>query len=229
VLALHEAATDLAATEEKERPGRVERVAENGPGLAFRDVSLVSTTGELLVARFAAEVSPGERVLVDATPPAAAALFRAVAGLSSWGSGRIEFPEGVVPFFMGERPYLSKATLAEILADPRQTADFSRAELTSVLVEVGLTPLIPALGTTAPWEQELSLEDQQRLGIARALLHSPAWLFIHDATSALNEADEAKLMNTLVTRLPHTTIVTITHRSVIDRFHQRHIALTRAA
>ncbi|WP_291298285.1 ABC transporter ATP-binding protein/permease [Elioraea sp.] len=227
VLALYEAATDIGHEPERERPDEVERVAENGPGLTFRDVSLVSPAGAVLVSRFNAAVAPGERVLVEATPPAAAALFRAVAGLSVWGSGRIELPEGAVPFFIGEQPHLPEATLADILAEPRAPADVPRAEAAAALVEVGLASLIPSLGTFAAWEQELSIEDQQRLGIARALLHKPGWIFIHDATSALEASAEEEMMTLLVTHLPGAAIVTIAHRPAIEQLHQRRIALTR--
>ncbi len=228
VLALHEAASDIGEEQETDRPGEIERVAKNGPGLSFLDLSLVSASGEVLVRRFNASVAPGERLLVEATPPAAAALFRAVAGLSAWGSGTIELPEGAVPFFLGERPYLPEATLAEILADPRAPGEVSRAQMTAAMVEAGLAALIPSLSVAAAWEQELSVEDQQRLGIARAILHRPAWLFMHDAMSALDAEQEDRLMGVLVASLQGSAIVTIAHRAALDRFHQRRIALTRA-
>jgi putative ATP-binding cassette transporter len=229
VLALDEAASDLAAAAGAARPGEVERVPENGPGLAFRDVSLVSAAGEVLVSRFSAEIGPTERVLVEATPQAAAGLFRAIAGLAPWGSGRIELPEGVVPFFLGERPYLPEARLSQVLAEPHADAGLPQAETASVLVAVGLAHLIPALDTTAAWEQELGLADQQRLGIARALLHRPAWLFMHEALSALDAEEEERLTALIVSRLPDATLVTITHRTAVERLHQRRIALSRGA
>jgi putative ATP-binding cassette transporter len=226
VLALHEAAGDLGAAGVAGQ-GEVDRVAENGPGLAFRDVSLVSASGEVLVSHFSAEIAPGERVLIEATPQAAAALFRAMAGLSPWGSGRIELPEGVVPHFVGERPYLPEAPLADVLAEPRVAGAAAPAELAPILVNMGLAHLLPALATTAAWEQELGLEDQQRLGIARLLLHRPAWVFMHDPLSALDAAEEERLIAALFAQLPDAAIVTITHRPAVERLHQRRIALAR--
>jgi putative ATP-binding cassette transporter len=227
VLVLHEAAGDLGAAAEASRPGEVARVAENGPGLAFRDLSLVSASGELLVSGFSAEIGPGERVLIEATPQAAAALFRAIAGLSPWGSGRIELPEGVLPCFAGERPYLPEATLADVLAEPHAKEAGSPAGIAPILVRTGLAHLIPSLATTAAWEQELGLEDQQRLGIARVMLHRPAWLFLHDPLSALDAAAEERLMEALFAALPEAAIVTITHRTAVERLHERRIALAR--
>jgi putative ATP-binding cassette transporter len=97
-----------------------------------------------------------------------------------------------------------------------------------VLVAVGLAHLIPSLGATAAWEQELGLADQQRLGLARALLQRPSWLFLHEALSALDAEEEERLMALLVARLPDAALVTIAHRTAIERLHPRRIALTRS-
>ena len=226
VLRLHDAVSNVVDGRYDDEPGRLRRLPENGPGLAFRDLSLVSPGGEVLVAHLAAAIHPGERVLIETTPQAATALFRAIAGLSPWGAGRIELPDDVQPFFMSDRPYLAEAPLAELLAAPREPASFPPRELAQAMVDAGLAPLVPRLATAAAWHQELSIEDQQRLGFARALLHRPRWLLMHEATSGLDAATEERLMGLLATRLPDTAVVTIAHRPVAGhRFHRR-IALT---
>jgi putative ATP-binding cassette transporter len=226
VLRLHDAVSDLIDGQYDDEPGRLRRVPENGPGLAFRDLSLVSPAGEVLVAHLDAEIRPGERVLVETTPQAATALFRAIAGLSPWGAGRIELPDDAQPFFMSDRPYLTEAPLAELLAAPREVASFPPGDVAQAMVDAGLAHLVPRLGTVAAWDEELGVEDQQRLGFARALLHRPRWLLMHEATSGLDAESEERLMGLLVTRLPETAIVTIAHRPVAGhRFHRR-IALT---
>ena len=69
----------------------------------------------------------------------------------------------------------------------------------------------------------LSLGEQQRLGIARALLHAPDYLFLDEATASLDEAAEAALYRLLQQRLPHATIVSIGHRSTLAAFHRRRL------
>jgi vitamin B12/bleomycin/antimicrobial peptide transport system ATP-binding/permease protein len=77
----------------------------------------------------------------------------------------------------------------------------------------------------AHWNRMLSLGEQQRLGIVRALLHAPDYLFLDEATASLDEASEATVYRLLQERLPRTTIVSIGHRSTLADFHTRRLTL----
>jgi putative ATP-binding cassette transporter len=73
----------------------------------------------------------------------------------------------------------------------------------------------------------LSPGEQQRLGIARALLHAPDYLFLDEATASLDEDSEAALYQLLQDRLKTATIVSIGHRPTLNAFHRRRLTLMR--
>ena len=73
----------------------------------------------------------------------------------------------------------------------------------------------------------LSLGEQQRLGIARALLQKPDFLFLDEATASLDEPSEAVLYRLIQERLPDATVVSIGHRSTLAAFHRRRLTLER--
>ena len=74
----------------------------------------------------------------------------------------------------------------------------------------------------------LSGGEQQRLGVARALLVKPDWLMLDEATSALDEAGEADLYKVMVDGLPRTGIVSVGHRSTLAAFHTRFVDMKPA-
>ena len=87
--------------------------------------------------------------------------------------------------------------------------------------------LAARLDEEAHWNRTLSLGEQQRLGIARALLHAPQYLFLDEATASLDETSETALYRLLEQKLPATTIVSIGHRSTLEAFHQRNVVMAR--
>ena len=61
------------------------------------------------------------------------------------------------------------------------------------------------------------------------MLAKPDWLFLDEATAAMDEQLEAELYRMLAVELPHTTIVSIGHRSTLAALHQRPVAMTPTA
>ena len=126
-----------------------------------------------------------------------------------------------------QRPYFPVGSLQAAIVFPGEAGSFGADRVAEVLTQVGLPQLASRLEEEAHWNRMLSLGEQQRLGLARALLHAPNYLFLDEATASLDEPSEAALYKLLMEKLPATTIVSIGHRSTLDAFHQRNIALVR--
>jgi putative ATP-binding cassette transporter len=169
-----------------------------------------------------------ERTLV--TGPSGAGkstLFRAIAGIWPFGSGSIAIPANATLMMLPQRPYFPIGALQAAIFYPAEADAFSSDQVRDALISVGLPRLATQLGEEAHWNRMLSLGEQQRLGLARALLHRPQYLFLDEATASLDEASEAALYGLLKEKLPATTIVSIGHRSTLEAFHQRNVVLVR--
>ena len=126
-----------------------------------------------------------------------------------------------------QRPYFPVGSLRAAIAYPAEAEAYSPEQVGETLIAVGLPKLAERLDEDAHWNRMLSLGEQQRLGIAHALLHAPQFLFLDEATASLDEPSEVAMYRLLQERLSATTIVSIGHRSTLDAFHQRNVKLAR--
>ena len=184
--------------------------------------------GTPLVSADSFSILGNQRTLV--TGPSGAGkstLFRAIAGIWPFGSGSIAIPAKAKLMMLPQRPYFPVGSLQAAIVYPAEASAFGSDQVRDALIAVGLPQLAPQLAEEAHWNRMLSLGEQQRLGLARALLHAPQYLFLDEATASLDEASEAALYRLIEEKLPATTIVSIGHRSTLEAFHQRNVEFTR--
>jgi putative ATP-binding cassette transporter len=113
------------------------------------------------------------------------------------------------------------------LSYPATEDAFADADIRVALEKVGLGAFAERLDTIENWSNVLSGGEQQRVSLVRALLRKPAWLFLDEATAAVDEATEASLYGLLREALPNTTIVSIGHRSSLAALHDRRIHIVK--
>jgi len=202
--------------------------SDGGKAVDLRQLLVRLPNGTPLVSADGLSLRAGERTLV--TGPSGSGkstLFRAIAGIWPFGSGSIAIPTGASPMMLPQRPYFPIGSLHAAVAYPGEAESFSADQRKDALTMVGLPQLGPRLDEEAHWNRMLSLGEQQRLGVARALLHKPKYLFLDEATASLDEPSEAALYKLLAEKLPDTTIVSIGHRSTLEAFHQRNVTMVR--
>ena len=190
------------------------------------DVSVFLPDGEPLLSTISLSFKPREAVLLRGTSGSGKSmLVRVLAGLWPFAIGRTHLPAGAKTLFVPQRPYMPIGTLREALWFPAPPASDREAEACAALASVGMSTLSQRLDEVSHWTQTLSLGEQQRLAFARALLIKPDWLFLDEATSAIDEEEEAALYRIIAHALRSTTVISIGHRASLEAYHQRVITL----
>ncbi len=149
-------------------------------------------------------------------------LLRAVAGLWESGSGTLLRPTLDDMLFLPQRPYMILGSLRQQLAYPRAANDIAADELRRVLELVNLPELIERCGgldVELDFGKLLSVGEQQRLAIARALISKPRYVVLDEATSALDATNEQALYELLSTT--DATLISVAHRPELVRYHAR--------
>jgi vitamin B12/bleomycin/antimicrobial peptide transport system ATP-binding/permease protein len=213
------------ARADEEKQPRIEIAAGGGPILSIPDLDLKLPNGRELAHIADLALIPQEPTLfVGPTGVGKSTLFRAIAGIWSFGRGQILEPPYAKLMLLPQRPYIPIGPLREALAYPAASSSFSEETLRETLRKVGLAAFADRLDESDNWQMRLSGGEQQRVGVARALLARPDWLFLDEATASLDERSEADLYRAIAATLPQTTIVSIGHRSTLIAFHKRRLA-----
>lgn len=199
-----------------------------GPFLVMDKVCLETPGGEQQLARqLDVTLRPSENlIIVGQTGVGKSSLLRAMAGLWQRGTGTIVMPPREDSMFLPQRPYMILSNLRSQLLYPRGRQHLSDTELQTILEQVSLPDLLEkhgGLDAVRDWAKVLSLGEQQRIAFARVLISGAKYVFLDEATSAMDIPTEAAVYAQL--RKAGTTYVSVGHRETILHFHDQALCL----
>jgi putative ATP-binding cassette transporter len=200
------------------------RVEGRASHLSVAGVDLYRPDGQPLMANINFSLRRGDSILLSgASGSGKSTLIRAIAGIWPFGRGEIRAAGDARILFLPQRPYLPIGKLRDVVSYPMPADGVADGTLREALEAVGLPQLAGRLDEDAHWALQLSPGEQQRIAFARALVQKPEWLFLDEATSAVDEGTESQLYRLVRERLPETTMFSIGHRATLRPFHTRRL------
>lgn len=196
------------------------RAPEIGDCLCIEGLEVLRPDGGVLMAGISVRVMPGQWLLIAGRSGIGkSTLLRTLQGIWPYCRGSWGLPPGR-SLLLPQKPYLPSVPLRTLLAYPAlEVPDDER--LVSVLQQVGLPGLMTRLEVQAEWARELSGGEQQRIGLARALLYAPDTLYLDEATNQLDEPSALALLELLREQLPNCTVIGISHQRTLMALFDR--------
>ncbi|MBC2801583.1 ABC transporter ATP-binding protein/permease [Rhizobium ruizarguesonis] len=185
-------------------------LVEGKERLAYENLTLLhATNGVPIVKDVSISISLGTRVLITGPAQVAqAALFRATAGISFKGSGRIIRPAADDILFLPQRPYLPTGTLRQILVRNERAGEIPDDRIVQILRELNLEHVLEQVGglnTEQNWEILLSPQEQQLLVFINILIAAPQFAFLDRLDATL----DLERLHTIMQMLSESSITYI--------------------
>jgi len=190
--------------------------------IVIKHLDVYLPTGKKQISAENLVLKAGEKILIKGrTGAGKTTLFRVLAGIWPYGEGEIYLPKNKRVIVLPQKPYFPIGTLEEAISYPLPPHTYPREEIQKALITVGMEEFVNRLDEVGHWNMLLSGGEQQRVGIARAILFNPDYLFFDEATASMDEPSEEILYNKLLEIMKDTTIISIGHRSSLEKFHDR--------
>ncbi|OBF35864.1 multidrug ABC transporter ATP-binding protein [Mycobacterium sp. ACS1612] len=195
--------------------------------LEVTGVAVRTPGGDPLIRPLDLTLQPGDALLISGPSGIGkTVLLQSLAGLWPFVSGSVRLPaDRDRVLFVPQLPYIPLGDLRAVVSYPLESGAVPDHEVQQALVKVALSHLAIRLNEVRDWAKVLSVGEQQRIAFARLLLAKPRAVFLDESTSAMDEGLELMLYDLIRTEFPDAILVSVSHRSTVERFHGRHLEL----
>ncbi len=194
--------------------------------MRFENLAITRQGSPISFATPSVEIGQGERALVETGADCDKnLLLRSMAGMWTEGSGSILMPEAKAITYVPARLHFRIGTLREALVYPTSGTEYDDQMICAALVRVGLMHLLGRLDEKERWDRALPVKEQQRLVLARLLLHRPGWVLFEDMALTANEQDLRLFRSIFARELAGCAVIGIGACQALNGFFSRKLRL----
>ncbi|KAJ3067078.1 hypothetical protein HDU98_009700 [Podochytrium sp. JEL0797] len=199
-------------------------------GIQFSHIPIATPSGDhTLVHDLSFHITAGQHLMVTGPNGSGkTSIARVLASLWPHFTGTLSRPDAGLfeIMYIPQRPYLPTGSLRQQIIYPHTLEQFEESIRTDVdlhrILDIVHLAYIPeregGLDAVKEWKDVLSGGEKQRMQLARLFYHSPRFVVLDEATSAVSSDVEALLYGSC--KEAGMTVVTISHRPGLFKYHE---------
>ncbi len=194
--------------------------------LQTKNLRIDKPNGEMIIDKLNLDIKQNSKLLL--TGPSGSGkttVIRALRGIWQYGEGEVHITDN--SFFASQKPLIPRGILMHSINYPQDTLG-AKDLLTELMQELNLGHLIDKLSKSDDWANVLSMGEQQRLIIIRAILHKPDLVIMDEPTASMDKANERKALKILFKHLKNSAFLIISHSKDAQQYFDDNIEIYTA-